>query len=148
MTLTYQSSTLLSNWDVTLDLIWVGDLPVQFDRSFSMWLQGIWLWRGWMSLEIKGPQAFLAEVRTLLDHITSLPMSFQREEPSLRGEIWHPETASQAFPILSHDFSIIYLWWLDLSAPLGVGFQEELILMQIKHVLILNEVLLIMWFLR
>lgn len=37
--------------------------------------------------EIKWQQAFLAEVRTLLDHITSLPMAVQKEEPSLRGEI-------------------------------------------------------------
>lgn len=32
-----------------------------------------------MSLEIKWPQAFLAEVRTLLDPFTSLPVLFKGE---------------------------------------------------------------------
>lgn len=32
-----------------------------------------------MSPEIKWQQAFLAEVRTLLDHITSVPMAFQKK---------------------------------------------------------------------
>lgn len=37
---------------------------------------------------------------------------------------WHPETASQALPILSHGSSITCLWGLDESASLLAGLQE------------------------
>lgn len=98
----FQTGMLLWTW-YTLD--WDGDLPAQSDRSFSMWLQGIWPWRGRMSPEIKWQQAFLAEVRTLLDHITSLPVAFQNEEPSLRGEIL---TSRNCFASISHSVSWLF----------------------------------------
>lgn len=96
-----------------------------------MWLQGIWPWRGRMFPEIKWQHAFLAEVRTLLDHITSLPMAFQRKEPSLRGEIlisWN------CFSSISHSVSwLLHNLFMVTGSECHMGFQEDMkIPMQIR----------------
>lgn len=86
---------------ITLDLIWVGDLPAQSDRSFSMWLQGIWPWRGRM----KSSGSRHSLLRLGLNSISSLPMAVQKEEPSLRGEIL---TSWNCFSSISHSVSWLF----------------------------------------